>query len=109
LTALLDPIPGADLRRAMTDELEPLLGDLDADTRNIILTLARIWATVETGEIHPKDVAADWVFERLPPEHRPVVERARAIYLGDERERWEDLRDRVHPAADELLRHIRDA
>ena len=35
------------------------------DTRNSVLTLARIWLTVETGEIGPKD-AADWALERLP-------------------------------------------
>jgi len=103
---LLDPVPAADLRRALTDEIPSLLADLPTDTRNIVLTLARIWLTLGTGEIRSKDSAADWVLERLPPEHRPVLARARAIYLGDEPERWDDLGDRLQPFVDEVLAGI---
>jgi len=106
---LLDPVPPADLRRAMTDELPSLLADLDSDTRNIILTLARIWTTLATGEIRSKDAAADFVLARLPREHRAVLARARAAYLGDEDERWDDLHDEVHAFAEHVLRSIRAA
>ena len=92
-------MPRGDLVRAMTDELPSLLDDLEDDTRNVVLTLARIWMTVETGEIRSKDAAADWVLERLPPERRAVLERARAIYVGDEPERWEELQPLVRPHA----------
>ena len=104
---LFDPVPSADLRRALTDELPSLLADLETDTRNIVLTLARIWVTVVTGEIRSKDAAADWALERLPAEHRPILARARAIYVGDEPERWEDLRDRLGPFADTIVSEIR--
>ena len=103
---LFDPVPSADLRRALTDELPSLLADLETDTRNIVLTLARIWVTVVTGEIRSKDAAADWALERLPAEHRPILARARAIYLGDEPERWNDLRDQLHRFADQVLAEI---
>ena len=103
---LFDPVPAADLRRALTDELPSLLADLETDTRNIVLTLARIWVTVVTGEIRSKDAAADWALERLPAEHRPILARARAIYLGDEPERWNDLRDQLHRFADQVLAEI---
>lgn len=106
---LLDSVPAADLRRALTDELPSLLADLPTDTRNIVLTLARIWVTVATGDIRSKDAAADWVLERLSVEHRPVLARARAIYLGEEDERWDDLRDRLQPFADEVLAAIASA
>ena len=106
---LLDPVPVADLRRAMTDELPSLLLDLATDTRNIILTLARVWVTAATGEIRSKDAAADWVLERLPDEHRPVLARARLNYLGGEDERWDDLRDRLEPFADAIVGEIRRA
>jgi streptomycin 3"-adenylyltransferase len=106
---LLDPVPPADLRRAMTDELPSLLAELDTDTRNIVLTLARIWTTVATGEILSKDAAADWAITRLPPEHRPVLARARAIYLGEVDERWEELRDRLHPFARHVVGEIEGA
>jgi streptomycin 3"-adenylyltransferase len=104
---LFDPVPPADLRRAMTDELPSLLADLATDTRNIVLTLARVWLTVATGEIRSKDAAADWALARLPAEHRPVLARARAIYLDEEDERWDDLRDRLEPFTADVVARIR--
>lgn len=107
--AILDAVPQVDLRRAMTDELPSLLGDLDTDTRNVVLTLARIWTTLATGQIRGKDEAADWALARLPAEQRAVLARARAVYLGVEDERWDDLLDRVHPHVDHVVQEIRRA
>lgn len=98
-TELLDPIPAADLKRAMLDGIPDLLADLEPDTRNVILTLARIWMTMATNVIEPKDAAADWVLGQLPEEHRYVLALARAMYLGDEPERWDDLLPRVRAHA----------
>jgi predicted nucleotidyltransferase len=103
---VLDPVPPADLRRAMVAGVAHLLEDLEWDTRNVLLTLARIWVTLDTGEIVPKDVAAAWAIARLPQEHRPVLARARAIYL-DEVTGWDDaLRGRALPLAEYLVREI---
>jgi predicted nucleotidyltransferase len=103
---ILDPVPHDDLVRAITGDLESLLADLDDDTRNVILTLARIWSTVATGDIRSKDAAAEWALDRLPAEHRPVLVHARAIYLGEEKERWDDLGPRVRPYADQVVAEI---
>lgn len=105
--ALLDPVPRADLVRSMVHGIEGLLADLDTDTRNIILTLARIWTTLATGEIRSKDAAADWVLPRLPETHRPVLVHARAIYLGEREERWDGLESAVRPHADHVIGEIR--
>ena len=104
---VLDPVPADDLVRAMLADTDEVMPGLEDDTRNSVLTLARIWRSMETGEIGPKDAAADWALERLPPEHRQVLARARAIYLGEEDERWDDLRPRVQPYADHVAREIR--
>jgi len=104
---VFDPVPAADLDRALLDVIPGLLADLESDTGNVILTFARIWTTLATGEIRPKDVAADWVLERLPEEHRAVLARARAIYLGEEPERWDDLTPRVRSHADFVVRAAR--
>ena len=104
---VLDPVPGADLDRAMLDGIPDLLADLESDTGNVILTLARIWTTLATGEIRSKDVAADWVLPRLPAEHRPALARARAIYLGAEPEGWDDLLPVVRPHAEHVVGEIR--
>jgi streptomycin 3"-adenylyltransferase len=103
---VLDPIPPADVRRALFDVIPPLLEDLDGDERNVVLTFVRIWTTLTTGVIRSKDAAADWALPRLPPEHRAVLEHARAIYLGDAAEEWGDLLPRVRPLVDHVLGEI---
>ena len=92
LEDLVDPVPRDDLDQAMLDGVAGLIDDLADDTANVLLTLARIWNTLATGEINPKDVAARWALERLPPERRAGLGRARAVYLGDEPDDWDDLR-----------------
>lgn len=103
---VFDPVPHEELVRATVGDIDMLLGDLDTDTRNVILTLARIWSTVATGAIRSKDAAADWALARLPEEHQPVLARARAIYLGDEEERWDDIQLHVRPHADHVVAEI---
>ena len=85
------PVPREDLVRAGVDEVEGILADLDDDTRNMLLTLARIWSTAETGEIRSKDAAADGAIPRLPEAHRPVLERARDSYRSGDYGTWDDL------------------
>ena len=77
------------------------------DTRNVILTLARIWSTAATGVIRSKDTAADWALERLPPRHRPALAPAPAISLGDHSERWNDVEDRIERHADDVIAALR--
>lgn len=88
---LLDPVPHGDLVRSMVDELPQLLGDLETDTRNVLLTLARIWTTVATSAIHSKDEAAEWALARLPAEHRPVLAMARDLYREGGYGTWDDM------------------
>jgi streptomycin 3"-adenylyltransferase len=102
-----DAVPQRDLVQAMTDELPTLLDDLDGDTRNVILTLARMWVTLATGEIRSKDAAADWALARLPDEARPALEHARAIYLGEQPEDWSGQEAGVAPLVDRLVAEIR--
>jgi len=107
---VLDPVPREDLVRAGVHGIPGLLDDLEPDTANVLLTLARIWTTVATGEIRAKDAAADWVLGRLPEEHRPALARARAVYLGEvEDEQWDDLHSQLRPHADFVTREIERA
>jgi predicted nucleotidyltransferase len=80
-TDVFDQVPREDLVRGAVHGVPQLLGDLETDTRNVVLTLARVWATVETGEVLSKDEAAQWALDRLPPEHRTVLAQAREMYL----------------------------
>ena len=103
---LLGPVPSSDLRRSMVDGLPGLIGDLDGDEANVLLTLARIWVTLETGEIVAKDAAADWALARLPDGNRRALERARAVYLGEASDTWDDLRPRVTRDAEVVMAAI---
>ena len=106
---VLDPVPREDYVAAMVDGLDGLLRELGPDTRNIVLTLARIWSSVATDQILRKDGAADWALARVPDEHRAVLQRARAGYLGDESDRWDGMDADVRRAADHLVAEIRHA
>jgi predicted nucleotidyltransferase len=104
---VFEPVPPADLARALLADVDEVLEGIDTtDTRNGVLTLARIWCTAATGEIRAKDTAADWALERLPEEHRAALARARAVYLGEEEERWDDLAHLVRPYAEYLVGEI---
>lgn len=103
---LLDAVPRADLVRSMADELPSLLADLDDDTRNVLLTLARMWLTAATGTIRPKDAAAAWAAERLPADLRPVLERAGQLYIDGGFGPWEDPLA-VREAAAHLAQEVR--
>ncbi|MFD4861712.1 aminoglycoside adenylyltransferase family protein [Streptomyces atratus] len=108
---VLAPVPHADLVRASVAGIPELLTELDEDTRNVLLTLARIWATLATGEIKPKDAAADWALARLSPEHRTVLEHARNLYrtCHYQDETWSDeLKTRVRPHVEDVLTRIND-
>ncbi len=108
---VLDPVPLADLWRAAVADVPGLLADLEADTRNVLLTLARIWVTLATGEIVPKDAAADWAIARLPTARLPseaaaLLARARDGYHGTEWEQWDDRIPEVRALADLLVGEI---
>lgn len=106
---VLDRVPHADLVRAILAGIPDLLKDLEDDTRNVLLAFARIWATLANGRIWSKDVAADWALAQLPPEHRPVLEHARNLYLGCRysEETWSGaLKAQARPCVDRMLAEI---
>lgn len=107
-TDLLDDVPRADLARAMLDGVPSLMSDLNDDTRNVLLTLARIWTTVVSGEIRSKDDAADWVLPQLPEADRPTLIRARDLYrAGGYGDPWDE--GAVRPLAERLVSEIKAA
>lgn len=100
---LLCQIPYKDFIAATIDALPNLMTDLDSDVRNVLLTFARIWSTVATDTIRSKPAAATWVINRLPEKYRPVMERAKAICKGEEKEHWDDIQGLIKPCAGFML------
>jgi len=89
LAEILAEIPRTDVHRAMGEALPSLLGDLAGDERNVLLTLARMWYTLTTGDFVAKDVAAHWAAAQLPAEPAALLETARGGYLGTVADTWE--------------------
>lgn len=100
---LLCKVPYKDFMRAMIESFPNLMLELDTDTRNVLLALARIWSTLATDEIRSKPAAADWAINRLPEKYRLVVKRAQAICTGLEPESWDDLQEIIKPCADFMV------
>ena len=103
---IFDPVPRADYVDSVLRDTKTVDDYLDWDTRNVVLTLPRIWSAIATDAVHSKDSAAAWALPQLPEEHRPVLERARAIYLGDAEESWDGMLPQVRAYADYLLARI---
>ena len=105
---LFDPVPRDDLRHALTAVLPGLLADHAHDTRNVLLTLARIASTLENGAIEPKEVAAEHAARWLQADPAAVVRRARDGYLGVVDDRWDEPEAQLaaRAAADALLARI---
>ena len=72
----------------------------------MLLTLARIWTTLATGEIRPKDAAADWAIAQCGDDG-VLLARARDAYLAGREESWTDDADAVRRLAGTLIDRIR--
>ena len=103
---LLALVPYHDFMTAMLHDLNRLAADLEHDTRNVLLTYARIWSTLETNAIRSKPAAADWVMNHLPKVYEPVMQRAKSICIGVENEYWSDIEVLIKPCADFMVDKI---
>ncbi|MBA3816068.1 MAG: DUF4111 domain-containing protein [Parachlamydiaceae bacterium] len=103
---LLVQVPYHDFMKAMLHDLNRLSTDLEHDTRNVLLTFARIWSTLETDTIRPKPAAADWVMNHLPERYQLVMKRAKSICIGAENEHWDDIKVLIKPCADFMVDKI---
>lgn len=103
---LLAHVPYPDFVKAMLHDLDRLATDLEDDTRNVLLTYARIWSTLETNAIRSKPAAADWVMGHLPKPYQPVMTRAKSICIGVENEYWDDIEVLIKDCADFMVNKI---
>lgn len=103
---LLPPIPKAEVHRAIKEALPSLLDSLEGDERNVLLTLARMWRTLSTGEFVPKDAAAEWAISLLPAESAALVSCARKAYLGTTDIDWAARQQEVRRVASDLSERV---
>jgi predicted nucleotidyltransferase len=105
-TELLPAIADADIRQAMLGALPALMDNLRGDERNVLLTLARMWRTLEVGDFVPKDAAAQWAIPRLPADAAAPLNLARAAYLGEQSDDWGPLQRESQRAADLIFERL---
>lgn len=105
--SLLDEVPRADLVRAIQGEVPSLLADLERDTRNVLLTLARMWLTVATGTMASKDAAGGWAAAQMPDDEASLLRRAGDAYLAGGDEDWAAVMDAARGVAHHLAAEVR--
>ena len=88
-------VSGYKVRRAIQSSLPGLIANVKGDERNVILTLSRMWFTLETEDICPKDIAAEWVIPKLPNQFLPLMELAVKGYRGEYVDKWDELENEV--------------
>ncbi len=79
---VLPEVPFAQIQKAVFESLPALLGGLNGDERNVLLTFARMWYTLELNDICAKDIAAEWVEAKMPSQQAAILELARQDYLN---------------------------
>ena len=94
-SSLLPHVSKLDIHQAIKGALPALMKSLYGDERNVLLTLARMWRTLVTGEFVPKDVAAEWAAAHLSSEEAAVLKNARDAYLGIGEEDWRNRRQEL--------------
>jgi len=102
LAEFLPTISHAEVRRAIGDALPGLMAGLQGDERNVLLTLARMWRTLATGEFVPKDVAARWAAPHLPAQLAELMSLAGNAYVGTMQDDWRTLEREAQLAAADL-------
>ncbi|MCR6502498.1 aminoglycoside adenylyltransferase family protein [Shinella sp. CPCC 101442] len=107
--AVLPMIPVSDIRNAMRELLPELMGAVREDTRNVLLTLARIWYTARNGTFVSKDEAASWAIPQLSDRSALILDYAKRAYLGEVGDNWNRDQDGIERLAEELTTKASDA
>lgn len=103
---ILPIVPISHLKSALTDSLPGLIANLIGDERNVLLTLARMWYTISTGEITTKDNAAEWAMTRLTKSQAGLMGIARSAYLGECDDQWQDTKMELEELVSALKHNI---
>ncbi|WP_134321810.1 aminoglycoside adenylyltransferase domain-containing protein [Cumulibacter soli] len=109
LNEVIDDVPAAQLRQAQLAVLPALIDGLRGDERNVLLTLARAYCTVQSGDVVPKPVAAEIAAQLVNDETADVLHLAAREYRGEVRVDWDREHDRVSRASGAMLDLIRQA
>ncbi|HHV67675.1 MAG TPA: DUF4111 domain-containing protein [Ochrobactrum intermedium] len=106
---LLPEVSQEVVRHAMRNLLPVLLDSLNEDTRNVLLTLARMWRTASSGDFVSKDEAVIWAVPKLTEQDASTLDHARRAYLGEVSDDWRNCRDVAKRLAEKLAANVAEA
>ncbi|MGM7388639.1 aminoglycoside adenylyltransferase domain-containing protein, partial [Acinetobacter baumannii] len=100
-----------ELWQAMSDTYPEIVAhwDEDADERNQILALCRIYFSLVMKDIASKGNAARWVMPQLPPEQKFVLQRLIQEYRGEiGKQNWQEEHYALQPIVNFLSSKIEE-
>lgn len=98
---LLPLVSDREFNRAILVLLPTLMDNLQDDTIHVILTLCRMFYSLQTGQITSKDKAVDYVLkEPIPQNSKPLLIQVKDNYLGNKNTEQPINRDAVVEFAD---------
>jgi streptomycin 3"-adenylyltransferase len=106
LESIVGVISESDIVQSMTDGIPELLNDLECDSINVLLTVARICYTIKKKRFTSKDRAAGWARDHLPKEHHATIELAIHAYNGIEDPEFPDFVQKAKSCIDCLLKQF---
>ena len=104
-------ISDQELWQSMSDTYPEIVAhwDEDADERNQILALCRIYFSLVMKDIASKDNAARWVMSQLPPEQKFVLQRLIQEYRGEiGKQNWQEEHYALQPIVNFLSSKIEE-
>ena len=104
---VLPEVPAGDRLAAFQQTVKDVMPGLQEDSTMGLLTLARVWYTLETGGFTSKDGAGDWAVARLDRALRGPLDVAVAAYRGELTPDWEAIRAQMTATADAMVSAIR--
>jgi predicted nucleotidyltransferase len=91
IASVFPAVPVGDYHAAIRADRQWCLDRIGTHKLYVVLGLPRVWAGLETDDVHSKASAAEWALPRLPDELRPVLRHGLAVYRGEADAAWDDL------------------
>ena len=105
---LIIRIPFCEIQKAIQFSLPGLISNFKGDERNVLLTLSRMWFTLETEDVTTKDVAAEWVIPKLPETFSSLLKTAKEAYLGNLSDEWETVEKEAMALVEYMKKQIEE-
>lgn len=82
-TEVIPIISDTVFNKAILASLPNLIKEIEDDEINVILTLCRMYYSIQTGVVISKDKAVDYILPITPDKFKSILVQAKAVYLGE--------------------------